>query len=74
MSDRPSYDPKGHVDLTRVEKRGDWYTVEGYVKGRKSSVDIPAPSIESKTRREAESLMRRSVYGASRSDRDAAGR
>ena len=71
MSTTPSYDPRSKVDLTRVSKRGDWYTVEGYVKGRKTSVDIPAPSVESKTRREAEALMRRSVYGVAQSEKEA---
>ena len=70
MSDTPSYDPRHKVDLTRVSKKGSWYTVEGYVGGRKTSVEIAAPDIESRSRREAESLMRRSVYGVNRSDKE----
>ncbi len=68
MSDKPSYDPRDKVDLTRIEKRGEWYKVEGRVKGRKIEVDIAAPDTESKARREAESLMRRSVFGASKDE------
>lgn len=71
MSDKPSYDPRDKVDLTRIEKRGEWYKIEGRVKGRKTVVEIAAPDIESKSRREAESLMRRSVYGVDRSEKEA---
>ena len=66
---QPSYDPRSKVDLTHVDKKGEWYKVEGYVDGRKVGVEIPAPTIESKTRREAESLMRRSLYGTAQSEK-----
>ena len=66
---RPSYDPRDKVDLTHVNKRGEWYTVRGVIKGLETSVEIPAPTIESKTRREAEALMRRSLYGTAQSEK-----
>ena len=65
----PSYDPRDKVDLTKVDKRGEWYTIKGMIKGRETSVEIPAPTIESRTRREAESLMRRSLYGTAQSEK-----
>ena len=65
MPDQPKYDPKDKAEVTRVSKRGDWYTVEGYASGKKVSIDVPAPSIDGASRREAEALMRRSLYGES---------
>lgn len=67
---KPDYDPKDHSAITRVTKRGDWYTVEGVSGGRKTSVDIPAPSVESRDRKSAEALMRRSLYGTARAERE----
>lgn len=71
MSEAP--DPRKAVEILNVSKRGEWYTVEGVDRrtGKKTSVDIPAPSLEShRTRAAAESYLRRSIFGASRlSDR-----
>ena len=62
-------DPRESVEITRVDKRGDYYTVEGVDRrtGKKSSAEVPAPSLEGfRTRRDAEAYMRRSIYGVSR--------
>jgi hypothetical protein len=56
-------DGRDVVDLTKVEKRGDWYRVEGVVAGKRESVEIPAPSVEGRSRQDAEGLFRRSIYG-----------
>lgn len=56
-------DARDVVDLTKVEKRGEWYHVEGVAAGKRESVDIPAPSVEGRSRNDAEGLFRRSIYG-----------
>ncbi len=48
--------------MPEVEKKGDWYRVRGTDSaGRAQSVDIPAPSVEKLSRKEAEALFRRSI-------------
>lgn len=48
--------------MTEVSKRGDWYTVKGRASdGREVSVDIPAPTVEGHSRRDAEKLFERSI-------------
>jgi hypothetical protein len=59
-------DPRQQVEITRVDKRGDWHTVEGVVKGKKVQAHIPAPSLEGRPRKDAEALIRRSLFGVSR--------
>lgn len=54
------------VIITRADKRGEWHTVEGIVDGKKVTAHIPAPSIDGKPRKDAEALIRRSLYGTSR--------
>lgn len=66
MKDKPFYDPKKDVKLTRVEKRGEHYHVEGVAEGRRTSVVIPAPSVESQRRDHAEAYMRRGLLGTKR--------
>lgn len=63
------FDPKHRVEITRAVKRGEWYTVEGVAGGKKTSVDIPAPTVESRSRRDAEALMRRSILGTALNDK-----
>lgn len=66
MADRKTYDPK-EAQITRVDKRGDYHTVEGTVEGRKVTVHIPEPSLARfKTRAEGEAYMRRSLLGTKR--------
>ena len=50
-------------EVTKVEKRGEQYRVEGYVKGRKSSFHVPAEAVETqfKTEREARAFFERSL-------------
>ena len=60
---RPEFDPKGRVDLTRVQKQGDWYHVEGVADGRRGSVDIPASHIDGNSRSIAEARLKRGVLG-----------
>ncbi len=64
--DKPFYDPKSEVKLTKVEKKGEHYTVTGRVNGRETTVHIPAPSVESQRRDHAEALMRRGLLGTRR--------
>ena len=50
------------ADVQDVKKKGDWYTVKGRsADGRPVSVDIPAPAVEGKTRKEAQALFERSI-------------
>ena len=50
-------------EVTRVEKRGESYRVEGYVKGRKSSFHVPAQAVETryKTAKDAKAFFERSL-------------
>lgn len=60
------YDPKD-VKITKVDKRGDYHTVEGIAEGKKVSVHVPAPSLDQfKTTREGEAYLRRSLLGTKR--------
>ena len=61
-----SYNPKDKVEITRVNKRGEHYTVEGVAEGKKVTVHIPAPSVERSDRREVEAYMRRGLLGTKR--------
>jgi len=49
------------TQVQNVSKRGDWYTVKGYVNGRPVSADIHAKDVDGKSRQEAERNLRRSV-------------
>lgn len=50
-------------EVTKIEKRGESYRVEGYVKGRKSSFHVPAQAVETtfKTDKEAKAFFERSL-------------
>ena len=50
-------------EVTKVEKRGEQYRVEGYVKGRKSSFHVPAEAVETrfKTEKDARAFFKRSL-------------
>lgn len=65
-------DPKKSVEVVRADKRGDYLRVEGVAEGRKVSIDVPVPSLESfKTERDKEAYLRRSLLGVKRQeDRD----
>ena len=65
-------DFKDKVVITGVEKRGDHFTVEGVAEGKKTTVHIPAPSIEGERfESDRQALMRRSLLGSKRmADRD----
>lgn len=63
---KPEYNPKKDVTITRAEKRGEHYTIEGIAEGRKTTVHIPAPSVEGRSRESAEALMRRGLLGTKR--------
>ena len=57
-------DPKNCVEVVRADKRGDYLRVEGVAQGRKVSVDIPVPSLETfKSDSAREAYMRRSLLG-----------
>jgi hypothetical protein len=62
-------DPK-NAEITRVTKRGEHYTIEGRVDGRKTECHIPAPSLEGVPKKAAEAFMRRSLYGTDSMGRD----
>jgi hypothetical protein len=66
QSDKPFYDPRDKVGLTRVEKKGDYYRVEGVVEGKKVHAHIPSPSVDGQSRANAEALMRRGLLGTKR--------
>lgn len=66
---KPFYDPRKEVTITKSDKRGDHHTVEGIVDGKKVSVHIPEPSMaQFKTRAEGEAFMRRSLLGTKRAE------
>lgn len=58
-----SNDPR-KVEITKVNRRGDWTTVEGVAAGKKVSVDIPNPTVD----KGGEALMKRSLLGTALSD------
>ena len=64
-----NFDGREKVDLTRVTKRGEWYRVEGVANGKQGRVDIPAPSVEGRSQKDAEGLFRRSIYGVTAQER-----
>ena len=62
-----AYDPKAKVEITKVDKRGDYHHVEGYAEGKKVSIHVPAPSLSQfKTTRDGEAYLRRSLLGTKR--------
>lgn len=61
-----AYDPKAHVHITKVDKRGEWHTVKGIVAGKEVTAHIPAPSLDGRQRKDAEALIRRTLLGTSR--------
>lgn len=64
MSDRPPYDPKDKAELSRIDKRGEHYTVTGHVDGQRVEAHIPAPAFEGQpSRAHAEALARRALLG-----------
>ncbi len=68
--EKPTFDPKDQVKGVEARKKGDWYTIEGHVRGEKVRVDIPANEVESRKRGDAEALMRRSLLGTANEERD----
>ena len=60
-----------HVESIR--KRGDYYTVTGYVDGRKVSCEIPAPTVEERSSKDARALAERSLKTTARVEKDASG-
>ena len=68
MTDKPGES----IEITRRTKRGEHYTIEGVDRrtGQKASVEIPAPTLEGRSRKDAEALMRRSIYGTIRAERE----
>ena len=63
-------DPKG-VEITDRKKEDGWYKFEGVVDGKRVSVDVHAKDVESRSRKDAESLAKRSLYGTARLPPDA---
>lgn len=49
------------VELVNVTKSGEWYVIEGYVDGRRVSVDVPADRVEGRSRHEAHAVFRRAL-------------
>lgn len=56
---------KDEVGITRINKRGEWYTIEGVSGGKKVSIEIPASTIDTMPEKKARDLMKRSIYGQS---------
>lgn len=50
-------------EITKVDKRGESYVVEGYAKGRKASFRVPAEAVEKrfKTDKDAKAFFERSL-------------
>jgi hypothetical protein len=66
MAGARDYDPKD-VKITKVDKRGEYHTVEGVAEGRKITVHIPAPSLEQfRSVKAGEAYLRRSLLGTKR--------
>ena len=49
------------IEVERVQKRGDWYVVEGIVNGHRTSVDLTSPSVERQPEKDAREYMKRSL-------------
>lgn len=67
---QPTFDPRDRAAISEVRKRGEYYEVVGHVDGRRVSVEIAAPDIESRTAGDREALMRRGLLGTSNAERD----
>lgn len=48
-------------NIKRVQKKGDWYVVEGVYNGRPVSADIHAKDVDGKSRADAERALKRAV-------------
>jgi len=70
MTDKAEFDPRNRVAITKVDKRGDWYTVEGVADGKRVSASIPAPTLESRAKGRDAALIRRTLLGTSMMDTD----
>ena len=51
------------VNITDQKKEGEWYKFKGIVDGKRVEVDVHAKDVESRSRKDAESLAKRSLYG-----------
>jgi hypothetical protein len=51
------------IQIQEVTKRGEWYTVKGGSGSEHASVEIPANTVESRSRGDAEALFRRGLAG-----------
>lgn len=50
------------VEVTNVRKVGEWYTVQGVVNGRPASVDLPASSVDGRSRTDAYEYFKQSLW------------
>ena len=55
--------PESQVVITARTKRGEFYEIQGLVGGKKVAVEIHAEHVERRPLKEAEALMKRSLYG-----------
>lgn len=69
MSGRPGES----IEITKVDKRREHYTVEGVNRrtGERTSVEIPAPTVEERSRKDADRMMRRVLDGTMQQEREA---
>ena len=59
------------VDIVDRKKDGEWYKFRGIVDGKKVEIDVHAKDVESRSRKDAESLAKRSLYGTAQLPPDA---
>lgn len=59
------FDPKDRVTVTKVDKRGEWYTVTGRADGKSVEAHIPAQTLEARTKGADVALIRRTLLGTS---------
>lgn len=60
---KPEFDPKDRVAITKVDKRGDYYTVSGVADGKAVHAHIPAPDLEKRAGGSDRALIRRTLLG-----------
>lgn len=59
------------VDIVSKKKEGEWYKFEGIVDGKRVGVDVHAKDVESRSRKDADDLAKRSLYGTAQLPPDA---
>ena len=58
------------ADITKVEKRGEGYTIKGVSKGRHAEFHVDARTLDRMPHKEAEAFMKRTIHNLSHSEEE----